>query len=41
MGFIDKYTTDIKETKKTLVTNDTYAICVLLEQLIQAVQRKK
>ena len=35
MEFQDKYTTDDKETKKILISKDSYAICEMLDLLIK------
>lgn len=42
MKFKERYTnTSKKETGKTEITNEAYAICELIEELIDQVQRKR
>ena len=39
MNFKDKYTTDAKEEKKTLLSNDAYAIGDMIEVLINKINK--
>ena len=39
MDFKENYTTDPADTKKILISNESYAVCNLIEELTKAIER--